>query len=55
MLLRIENSFLQLANKLGKSFSEEDKEKLARFPDKKILKNNLNRQLLNWETLGRDL
>ena len=31
MLLRIENSFLQLANKLGKSFSEEDKEKLARF------------------------
>jgi hypothetical protein len=30
MLLRIENSFLQLANKLGKPFSEEDKEKLAR-------------------------
>lgn len=29
MLLRIENSFLQLANKLGKPFSEEDKEKLA--------------------------
>jgi hypothetical protein len=30
MLLRIENSFLQLGNKLGKPFSEEDKEKLAR-------------------------
>jgi hypothetical protein len=30
MLLRIENSFLQSANKLGKPFSEEDKEKLAR-------------------------
>src|SRR2546430_17159621 len=30
MLLRIENSFLQLANKLGKPFSEEDREKLAR-------------------------
>lgn len=29
MLLRIENSFLQLANKLGKPFSEEDKERLA--------------------------
>ena len=29
MLLRIENSFLQLANKFGKPFSEEDKEKLA--------------------------
>jgi hypothetical protein len=29
MLLRRENSFLQLANKLGKPFSEEDKEKLA--------------------------
>jgi hypothetical protein len=33
MLLPIENSFLQLANKLGKSFSEEDKEKSARFPE----------------------
>jgi hypothetical protein len=31
MLLRIENSFLQLANKLGKPFSEEDKEKLGRL------------------------
>jgi hypothetical protein len=30
MLLRIENSFVQLTNKLGKPFSEEDKEKLAR-------------------------
>jgi hypothetical protein len=30
MLLRIENSFLQLANKLGKPFTEEDKERLAR-------------------------
>jgi hypothetical protein len=30
MLVRIENSFVQLANKLGKPFSEEDKEKLAR-------------------------
>jgi len=30
ILLQIENSFLQLANKLGKPFSEEDKEKLAR-------------------------
>jgi hypothetical protein len=30
MLLRIENSFVQLSNKLGKPFSEEDKEKLAR-------------------------
>jgi hypothetical protein len=30
MLLRIENSFLQLAHKLGKPFSEEDKEKLSR-------------------------
>jgi hypothetical protein len=29
MLLRIENSFLQLANKLGKPFTEEDKERLA--------------------------
>ena len=29
MLLRMENSFLQLANKLGKPFSEEDKERLA--------------------------
>jgi hypothetical protein len=29
MLLRRENSFLQLANKLGKPFSEEDKERLA--------------------------
>ncbi len=31
MLLRIENTFLQLANKLGKPFSEEDKEKLGRL------------------------
>ena len=30
MLVRIENSFVQLTNKLGKPFSEEDKEKLAR-------------------------
>jgi hypothetical protein len=30
MLLRIENSFLQSANKLGKPFTEEDKEKLSR-------------------------
>ena len=29
MLLRIENSFLQLANKLGKPFTEEDKDRLA--------------------------
>jgi hypothetical protein len=29
MLVRIENSFVQLANKLGKPFSENDKEKLA--------------------------
>ncbi|MDQ3839084.1 MAG: hypothetical protein M3297_07435 [Thermoproteota archaeon] len=29
MLVRIENSFVQLANKLGKPFSESDKEKLA--------------------------
>ena len=29
MLLRIENSFLQLANKVGKPFTEEDKERLA--------------------------
>jgi hypothetical protein len=30
MLLRIENSFLQLANKLGKPFSKEDKRNLAK-------------------------
>ena len=30
MLVRIENSFVQLANKLSKPFSEKDKEKLAR-------------------------
>jgi hypothetical protein len=30
MLVRIENSFVQLTNKLGKPFSEEDKENLAR-------------------------
>ena len=30
MLVKIENSFVQLASKLGKPFSEKDKEKLAR-------------------------
>ena len=66
MLLRIENSFLQLANKLGKPFSEEDKQKLATSLElnyqnirsvilhKKIPKNNLNQQLLNWEILVED-
>jgi hypothetical protein len=35
MLLRLENSFIQLSNKLGKSFSEEGKGKLAKFTEEK--------------------
>ena len=35
MLLRLENSFIQLSNKLGKSFSEEGKGKLAKFIEEK--------------------
>ena len=35
MLLRLENSFIQLSNKLGKSFSEEGKGKLANFIEEK--------------------
>ena len=35
MLLRLENSFIQLSNKLGKSFSEEGKGKLAKFVEEK--------------------
>ena len=35
MLLRLENSFIQLSNKLGKSFSEEGKGKLAKVIEDK--------------------
>lgn len=35
MLLRLENSFIQLSNKLGKSFSEEGKGKLVKFTEEK--------------------
>ena len=35
MLLRLENSFIQLSNKLGKSFSEEGQGKLAKFIEEK--------------------
>lgn len=35
MLLRLENSFIQLSNKLGKSFSEEGKGKFTNFIEEK--------------------
>ena len=35
MLLRLEDSFIQLSNKLGKSFTEEGKGKLTKFIEEK--------------------